>query len=181
MLIVPSKYTGYSEGILLNEVRFNHTVFVSLIQGSKLSFTILLNHSVEFHPNSWIVSNHLILSSLFFPGLTCYCLHVTVKDDKKFAMLFSSVVLQCQYNTHSIKPPVVQWWYKSYCTDRTRESFTFSETLGAYSSKPGAKSHLECSDKSRTVQIVASKEGDSLKLAKQYKGRDISIINSNVS
>ncbi|XP_060784692.1 immunoglobulin-like domain-containing receptor 2 isoform X2 [Neoarius graeffei] len=122
------------------------------------------------------ISSHW-MSVVLISRLTCYCLHVTVKDDKKFAMLFSSVVLQCQYNTHSINPPVVQWWYKSYCTDRTRESFTFSETLGAYSSKPGANSHLECSDKSRTVQIVASKQGESLKLAKQYKGRDISIIN----
>lgn len=106
---------------------------------------------------------------------------MTVKDDKKYAMLFSSVVLQCQYNTHSMNPPVVQWLYKSYCTDRTRESFTFSEALGVHGSKLDGKSHLDCPDKSRTVQIVASKQGDSLNLAKQYKGRDISIINSNVS
>ncbi|KAB5576904.1 hypothetical protein PHYPO_G00203870 [Pangasianodon hypophthalmus] len=122
------------------------------------------------------ISSHWI-PVVLISRLTCDCVHVTVKDDKKFAMLFSSVVLQCQYNTHSINPPVVQWWYKSYCTDRTRESFTFSETLEVHGSKPGPKSHLDCSDKSRTVQIVASKQGDSLNLAKQYKGRDISIIN----
>lgn len=125
------------------------------------------------------VSNYLTSLLHFFPGLACNCVHVTVKEDKKFAMLFSSVVLQCQYNTHSIKPPVVQWMYKSYCTDRTRESFTFSETLGVHGSKLGDKSYLDCADKSRTV--VASKQGDSFNLAKQYKGRDISIINSNVS
>ncbi|KAM9486496.1 immunoglobulin-like domain-containing receptor 2 isoform 2-T2 [Clarias gariepinus] len=123
-----------------------------------------------------IISSHWIPIVLIL-RLTCDCVHVTVEDEKKFAMLFSSVVLQCHYNTHSSKPPVVQWWYKSYCTDQTRESFTFSETLGVRGSKPGTRSHLDCSDKSRTVQIVASKQGDSLNLAKQYKGRDISIIN----
>ncbi|KAF7709340.1 immunoglobulin-like domain-containing receptor 2 isoform X1 [Silurus meridionalis] len=122
------------------------------------------------------VLNHWI-PVVFISVLTCDCVHVTIKDDKKFAMLFSSVVLQCHYNTHSINPPVVQWLYKSYCTDRTRESFTFSETLGVHGSKLGPKSHLDCSDESRTVQIMASKQGNSLNLAKQYQGRDITIIN----
>ncbi|XP_058248838.1 immunoglobulin-like domain-containing receptor 2 isoform X3 [Hemibagrus wyckioides] len=121
------------------------------------------------------ILSHWIPYYVLISRLACNCVHVTVQEDKKFAMLFSSVVLQCQYNTHSIKPPVVQWMYKSYCTDRTRESFTFSETLGVHGSKLGDKSYLDCADKSRTV--VASKQGDSFNLAKQYKGRDISIIN----
>ncbi|TSV41649.1 NADP-dependent malic enzyme, mitochondrial [Bagarius yarrelli] len=122
------------------------------------------------------ISSHWIAYYLLMIQFFCDCIHVTVKEDKKFSMLFSSVVLQCQYNTHSSKPPVVQWMYKSYCTDRTRESFTFSETLGIFNAKTGDKSYLDCSDKSRTV--VASKQGDSFNLAKQYKGRDISIINN---
>ncbi|XP_060732120.1 immunoglobulin-like domain-containing receptor 2 isoform X1 [Tachysurus vachellii] len=137
-------------------------------------------HQIFIHLSDFIWTMRLILSYwipyyVLIARLACDCVHVTVKEDKKFAMLFSSVVLQCQYNTHSIKPPVVQWMYKSYCTDRTRESFTFSETLVVHGSKLGDKSYLDCSDKSRTV--VASKQGDSLNLAKQYKGRDISIIN----
>ncbi|XP_053483731.1 immunoglobulin-like domain-containing receptor 2 isoform X3 [Ictalurus furcatus] len=126
--------------------------------------------TMRFIPSHWIP---VVLIS----GLTCDCVHVTVKDEKKFAMLFSSVVLQCQYKTQSTNLPTVQWQYKSYCTDRTRESFTFLETLGVHGSNLGAKSHLDCSDASRTVQIVASKQGNSLTLANQYKGRDISIIN----
>ncbi|KAL7865925.1 hypothetical protein SRHO_G00111720 [Serrasalmus rhombeus] len=121
-------------------------------------------------PSRWIP---FILFSL----LSCEGVQVTVKDERKFAMLFSSVVLPCQYTTHSTQIPVVQWWYKSYCTDRTRDSFTFPERLGVQGSELGNTAHLDCSDKSRTVRIVASGQGASLTLAEHYKGRDISIIN----
>lgn len=149
-------------------------LWLFLIQGCKL---VYLKHLVFFFLSIWRHELSVTLSepsSPFFSGLTCDCVHVTVKDDKKFAMLFSSVVLQCNYNTHSSNAPVVQWWYKSYCTDRIRESF--SSVISQ-----GDESYLECPDKSRTIHIVASKQGDTLKLANQYKGRDISIINSNVS
>ncbi|XP_069563656.1 immunoglobulin-like domain-containing receptor 2 isoform X2 [Brachyistius frenatus] len=109
----------------------------------------------------------------------CVCdgVHVTVRDKQQFAMLFQSVVLPCQYQTASIQTPVVQWWYKSYCRDRTRESFTVPETLGMKASELGATSHLECSDSSRTVRVVASAQGASMTLAEHYKGRDIAIVN----
>lgn len=106
---------------------------------------------------------------------------VTVKDEKKFAMLFSPIVLPCHYTTHSTQTAVVQWWYKSFCTDRTRDSFTFPETLGVHVSDVRGISHLDCSDKSRTVRVVASAQGASVTLAEHYKERDISIINSNAS
>lgn len=116
--------------------------------------------------------------SLFGTVQSCNGVQVIVKDEKKFAMLFSSIVLPCHYTTHSTQTAVVQWWYKSYCTDRTRDSFTFPETLGVRVSDLGATSHLDCSDKGRTVRIVASGQGASMTLAEHYKGRDISIINS---
>ncbi|XP_077071459.1 immunoglobulin-like domain-containing receptor 2 isoform X2 [Siphateles boraxobius] len=119
---------------------------------------------------SWIL---FILFSL----QSCNGVQVIVKDEKKFAMLFSSIVLPCHYTTHSTQPAVVQWWYKSYCTDRTRDSFTFPESLGVRISDLGATSHLDCSDKGRTIRIVASGQGASMTLAEHYKGRDISIIN----
>ncbi|XP_047457289.1 immunoglobulin-like domain-containing receptor 2 isoform X2 [Mugil cephalus] len=109
----------------------------------------------------------------------CVCdgVHVTVREKQRYAMLFQSVVLPCQYQTASIQTPVVQWWYKSYCRDRTRDSFTLPETLGITASELGAKSHLECSDSSRTVRVVASAQGASMTLAEHYKGRDIAIVN----
>lgn len=96
-------------------------------------------------------------------------------------MLFQSVVLPCQYQTSSTVNPVVQWWYKSYCQDRTRESFTVPETLAIQASELGTSSHLECSDSSRTVRIVASAQGKAMTLAEHYKGRDIAIVNSKPS
>ncbi|KAM9346948.1 immunoglobulin-like domain-containing receptor 2 [Symphorus nematophorus] len=107
----------------------------------------------------------------------CVCdgVHVTVRENQRFAMLFQSVVLPCQFQTASTQTPVVQWWYKSYCRDRTRESFT--QSLGVQVSELGATSHLECSDTSRTVRVVASAQGASMTLAEHYKGRDIAIIN----
>uniref|UniRef100_A0A8C6U735 Immunoglobulin-like domain containing receptor 2 n=1 Tax=Neogobius melanostomus TaxID=47308 RepID=A0A8C6U735_9GOBI len=92
-------------------------------------------------------------------------------------MLFQPVVLSCQFQTRSSQTPVVQWWYKSFCRDRTRDSFSLPESLGKSSSDLGAKSHLECSDSGRTSRIVASAQGASMTLAEHYKGRDISIVN----
>ncbi|KAJ3591645.1 hypothetical protein NHX12_006777 [Muraenolepis orangiensis] len=93
-------------------------------------------------------------------------------------MLFQSVILPCQYNTASTKTPVVQWWYKSYCRDRTQESFSPND-LGVLGSDLGAQAHLECSDASRTVRIVASGQGPSMTLAEHYKGRDIAIVDKS--
>lgn len=109
----------------------------------------------------------------------CNGVHVTVREKQRYAMLFQSVVLPCQYQTASTQTPVVQWWYKSYCRDRSRESFSLPESLAVQASELGAASHLECSDSSRTVRVVASAQGASMTLAEHYKGRDISIVNSN--
>ncbi|XP_068429123.1 immunoglobulin-like domain-containing receptor 2 isoform X4 [Clinocottus analis] len=117
--------------------------------------------------------------AVFLGASVCVCdgVHVTVREKQRFAMLFQSVVLPCQYQTASSQAPVVQWWYKSYCRDHTRESFGLPESPGARGPEPGAASHLECSDSSRTVRVVASAQGPSMTLAEHYKGRDIAIVN----
>lgn len=119
---------------------------------------------------------------------------VFVRDEKKYAVLFQSVVLPCQYTTVSYQTAVVQWVYKSYCRDRTRDSFSFPDNLGGGLGGGGltsgtggisggyekgmAASYLDCSDNSRTVRTVASISGSSVTLSEYYKNRDISIINS---
>lgn len=117
-----------------------------------------------------------------------------VRDEKRYAVLFQSVVLPCQYTSVSTQTPVVQWVYKSYCRDRTRDSFSYSDSVsgvlggggltsgttgvgGGYDSAMMA-SYLDCSDSSRTVRTVASISGSSITLSEYYKNRDISIINS---
>ncbi|KAK7882454.1 hypothetical protein WMY93_028628 [Mugilogobius chulae] len=107
----------------------------------------------------------------------CDGVHVSMREKRQFAMLFQAVVLPCQFQTSSTQTPVVQWWYKSFCRDRTQDSFSLPETLGKTTSDLGTKSHLECSDSSRTSRIVASAQGASMTLAEHYKGRDIAIIN----
>ncbi|XP_044048508.1 immunoglobulin-like domain-containing receptor 2 isoform X2 [Siniperca chuatsi] len=123
----------------------------------------------------------------------CSGVHVFVRDEKRYAVLFQSVVLPCQYNSVSTQTPVVQWVYKSYCRDRTRDSFTIPDSLsgglggggltgatggagGGYETGMTA-SYLDCADSSRTVRTVASISGSSVTLSEYYKNRDISIIN----
>lgn len=107
----------------------------------------------------------------------CDGVHVSVREKRQYAMLFQSVVLSCQFQTRSSQMPVVQWWYKSFCRDRTKDSFSLPDSLGKSASDLGAKSHLECSDSGRTSRVVASAQGASMTLAEHYKGRDISIVN----
>ncbi|XP_041128618.1 immunoglobulin-like domain-containing receptor 2 isoform X2 [Polyodon spathula] len=103
---------------------------------------------------------------------------VTVPEQKKFAMLFQSVVLRCQFSTSSSQQPVVQWWYKSYCHDRTREAFSFTDSVTHQIPDQGSTSHLDCRDSSRTVRPVASRQGVTFTLGENYKGRDITITNN---
>ncbi|RXM27873.1 Immunoglobulin-like domain-containing receptor 2, partial [Acipenser ruthenus] len=114
---------------------------------------------------------------LFFIGWS-EGIQVTVPEQKKFAMLFQSVVLRCQFSTSSSQQPVVQWWYKSYCHDRTRESFSFTDSITLQIPDQGSTSHLDCRDSSRTVRPVASRQGITFTLGENYKGRDITITNN---
>uniref|UniRef100_A0A3P9Q523 Immunoglobulin-like domain-containing receptor 2 n=1 Tax=Poecilia reticulata TaxID=8081 RepID=A0A3P9Q523_POERE len=94
-------------------------------------------------------------------------------------MLYS-VVLPCQYTSVSTQPAMVKWIYKSYCRDRTRDSFSFPDSLGVgggYDAGSTA-SHLDCSDNRRTVRTVASISGSSVTLSEYYKNRDVTIINT---
>ncbi|XP_061670557.1 immunoglobulin-like domain-containing receptor 2 isoform X2 [Syngnathoides biaculeatus] len=140
--------------------------------------------SLFFIPKWWILV-------AFLAGLLpqqCCGVHVLVKDEKKYAVLFQSVVLPCQFNSVSTQTPIVQWVYKSYCRDRTRDSFRLSDSLSGGSGGAGPMggsghdvgkkaSYLDCSDSGRTVRTVASVSGSSLTLSEYYKNRDVSIIN----
>lgn len=139
---------------------------------------------------------------MFYPSTgvlpsCCSGVHVYVRDEKRYAVLFQSVVLPCHYTSVSIQTPVVQWVYKSYCRDRTRDSFSYTDSVsgglgggGLTSGTTGAgggyetammASYHDCSDSSRTVRTVASISGSSITLSEYYKNRDISIINSKTS
>ncbi|XP_071771123.2 immunoglobulin-like domain-containing receptor 2 [Centroberyx gerrardi] len=138
----------------------------------------------------WIII--LCLAGVLPP--CCSAVQVFVRDEKRYAVLFQSVVLPCHYTSVSTQTPVVQWVYKSYCRDRTRDAFSFPDSLSG-SGGPGGglaggtggagggydtgmtASYLDCADSSRTVRTVASISGSSITLSEYYKNRDISIIN----
>ncbi|XP_040015783.2 immunoglobulin-like domain-containing receptor 2 isoform X3 [Gasterosteus aculeatus] len=140
-------------------------------------------------PKWWICV--ACLSGVLPPG--CSGVNVFVRDEKKYSVLFQSVVLPCQYNSVSTQTPVVQWVYKSYCRDRTRDSFNFPDSLGGGQAGGGptggargagggyetgmTANYLDCADSSRTVRTVASMSGSSITLSEYYKSRDISITN----
>uniref|UniRef100_A0A3B5R692 Immunoglobulin-like domain-containing receptor 2 n=1 Tax=Xiphophorus maculatus TaxID=8083 RepID=A0A3B5R692_XIPMA len=105
----------------------------------------------------------LLVLFLFFPHII-----------KRYATLFQSVVLPCHYTSVSTQSAMVKWIYKSYCRDRTRDSFSFPDSYEAGS----AASHLDCSDNRRTVRTVASISGSSVTLSEYYKNRDVTIINT---
>ncbi|XP_067298454.1 immunoglobulin-like domain-containing receptor 2 isoform X2 [Pseudorasbora parva] len=118
------------------------------------------------------------ISAVAFTVVSCgEAVQVSARDGRRFALLFQSVVLPCQYSSVSTQTPVVQWWYKSYCRDRSRDSFRFPDSLAFHGSELGPNPHLDCGDTSRTVRIVASGQGSSITLSEHYRGRDIAIIN----
>ncbi|KAJ8350876.1 hypothetical protein SKAU_G00260060 [Synaphobranchus kaupii] len=125
----------------------------------------MVSFLIRWIPLVWVIAHR------------CDGVQVSVREERKFAMLFQEVTLQCQYSSPSTQVPVVQWWYKSYCRDRTQDAFTFTENLGIQGSELGSSSQLDCSDSARTVRPVASGQGSSMTLAEHYKGRDIAIIN----
>ncbi|XP_013858445.1 immunoglobulin-like domain-containing receptor 2, partial [Austrofundulus limnaeus] len=147
------------------------------------NFTCGLRKSI-FTDMRWIFI--ACLAGVFAPS--CSGVHVFVSDEKRYAVPFQSVVLPCHYTTVSTQTVVVQWVYKSYCRDPTRDSFSFSDQGGGALQgnvvKGGVRGtgltprYLDCSDSSRTVRTVASVSGSSLTLSEFYKTRDISIINA---
>ncbi|XP_059927655.1 LOW QUALITY PROTEIN: immunoglobulin-like domain-containing receptor 2 [Gadus macrocephalus] len=128
----------------------------------------------------------------------CSGVQVFVRDEKRFAVLFQAVVLPCHYTSVSTQTPVVQWVYKSYCRDRTRDTFGFSNSRAGAGGALGAGAgggagggrgrgggggrggydggvsaavvdYLDCADSSRTVRTVASIAGSSVTLSEHYK------------
>ncbi|XP_053311483.1 immunoglobulin-like domain-containing receptor 2 isoform X3 [Spea bombifrons] len=98
---------------------------------------------------------------------------VTMPEHKKSIILFQSALLRCHYSTSSTQPAMIQWKYKSFCQDRTEEALG----MGKAANKANiGSSYLDCADGSRTVRIVASKQGNSMTLGDFYKGRDVSIV-----
>ncbi|XP_068934672.1 lipolysis-stimulated lipoprotein receptor isoform X1 [Petaurus breviceps papuanus] len=109
------------------------------------------------------------------------CVQVTVSKPFQVVILFQPVTLPCSYQMSSVQsPPIVVWKYKSFCRDRIADAFSSVSSdsqLNAQlaASNPGYNPYVECQDSSRTVRVVATKQGNTVTLAEFYQGRRITI------
>uniref|UniRef100_A0A8D2IVJ5 Lipolysis stimulated lipoprotein receptor n=1 Tax=Varanus komodoensis TaxID=61221 RepID=A0A8D2IVJ5_VARKO len=109
-------------------------------------------------------------------------MQVTVLNPFNVAILFQPVTLQCNYQTTATQPPIVLWKYRSYCRSRLADAFNPSSQESQINSQlqqsnPGYNPYVECQDSSRTVRVVATKQGNTVTLGQFYQGRRITIIN----
>ncbi|XP_034974320.1 lipolysis-stimulated lipoprotein receptor isoform X1 [Zootoca vivipara] len=110
-------------------------------------------------------------------------MQVTVQNPFNVVILFQPVTLQCNYQTSATQPPIVTWKYKSYCRSRLADAFNPSGqdsqiTNQLQQNNPGYNPYVECQDNSRTVRVVATKQGNAVTLGDFYQGRRITITNN---
>lgn len=120
----------------------------------------------------------LILAGIF--TLTGFTAGVNVNCPVKryVVILFQPVTLRCDYTTTATVPPLVTWKYKSFCRDPIQAALNPSSADNALSQiNSNYNPNIECSDSSRTVRIVASKQ-TSVTLGTDYQARKISITNN---
>uniref|UniRef100_W5KH35 Lipolysis stimulated lipoprotein receptor n=1 Tax=Astyanax mexicanus TaxID=7994 RepID=W5KH35_ASTMX len=123
-----------------------------------------------------------LISIIFQLILTPHCFTVGVNVNcpvKRYVViLFQPVTLRCDYTTTATVPPLVTWRYKSFCRDPIQAALNPSGADSALSQiNNNYNPNIECSDDSRTVRIVASKQ-TTVTLGNEYQGRKISIQNN---
>ncbi|KAM9299503.1 lipolysis-stimulated lipoprotein receptor [Gastrophryne carolinensis] len=107
---------------------------------------------------------------------------VTVQNPFNVVILFQPITLRCNYETTALQPPIITWKYKSFCRNRITDAFssTSSDTQinnQLQAANPGYNPYVDCQDNSRTVRMVATKQGSSVTLGDFYQGRKITITN----
>lgn len=107
---------------------------------------------------------------------------VTCPNKRYIVILFQPVTLTCDFQTSSTQPPVITWRYKSYCRDPIQAALNPSSAENILSqNNPNYDPNIECADSQRTVRIVASKQGNAVTLGKDYQGRKITILDSELT
>ncbi|XP_039626584.1 lipolysis-stimulated lipoprotein receptor-like isoform X2 [Polypterus senegalus] len=109
---------------------------------------------------------------------TSFGISVTCPTKNYVAILFQPVVLKCNYQTTSSIPPTVTWRYKSFCENPVTAALSPNSASNQIAQvNPNYNPVIDCPDSSRTIRIVASKQGSSVTLGNFYQGRQITIVN----
>ncbi|XP_030059828.1 immunoglobulin-like domain-containing receptor 1 isoform X2 [Microcaecilia unicolor] len=99
---------------------------------------------------------------------------VTVQDTQRYTLLFSSIVLKCDYSTSALVADVtVTWRFKSFCKDPIFDyySATYQAALNL-----GQDPSNDCNDNQREVRIVIQRRGQNEPmLGMDYRQRKITI------
>ncbi|XP_074837372.1 lipolysis-stimulated lipoprotein receptor isoform X4 [Carettochelys insculpta] len=133
-------------------------------------------------PSSALLALVWLVGGVWLPG-PAHGMQVTVQNPFNVVILFQPVTLQCNYQTSATQPPIVTWKYKSYCRSRLADAFNPSSQENQINSQlqqnnPGYNPYVECQDNTRTVRVVATKQGNAVTLGDFYQGRRITITNN---
>ncbi|KAM3935969.1 immunoglobulin-like domain-containing receptor 1 [Leptodactylus fuscus] len=106
----------------------------------------------------------------------CLALQVVVQDTQRYTMLFSTIVLKCEYTTSAqIQDVSVTWVYKSFCKDPIFDYYSSSYQAALSMSQDPTN---DCNDKQREVRTVIEKRGQNEPiLGIEYRQRKITIQN----
>ncbi|XP_068122327.1 immunoglobulin-like domain-containing receptor 1 [Hyperolius riggenbachi] len=106
----------------------------------------------------------------------CWAVQVTVQDTQRYTMLFSSIILKCDYSTSAqIQDVAVTWRFKSFCKDPIFDYYSSTYQAGLTMMQDPAN---DCSDSQREVRIVIQKRGQNEPvLGMDYRQRKITIQN----
>ncbi|XP_075053443.1 immunoglobulin-like domain-containing receptor 1 [Mixophyes fleayi] len=116
----------------------------------------------------------LLLSTCLCTG--CLALQVTVQDTERYTMLFSTIILKCDYSTSAqIQDISLTWRFKSFCKDPIFDYYS-STYQAALTMKQDPSN--DCNDNQRDVRIVIQKRGQNEPvLGTEYRQRKITIQN----
>ncbi|OCT93659.1 hypothetical protein XELAEV_18011334mg [Xenopus laevis] len=101
---------------------------------------------------------------------------VTVQDTQRYTMLFSSIILKCDYSTSAqIQDVAVTWRFKSFCKDPIFDYYSAAYQASLSLNQDPAN---DCNDNQREVRIVIQKRGQNEPvLGVDYRQRKITIQN----
>ncbi|KAM4700009.1 immunoglobulin-like domain-containing receptor 1 isoform 1-T1 [Discoglossus pictus] len=117
-----------------------------------------------------------LLQLLLCTCLTTGCLSilVTVQDPQITTMLFSTIILKCDYSTSAqLQDVVVTWRFKSFCKDPIFDYYSASYQAALAMSQDPSN---DCNDRQREVRIVIQRRGQNEPiLGVDYRQRKITI------